>query len=46
MVFLCLFHLDTQNGFTISAVAGGRTLPPFLFGCDEFASSATDLLSV
>lgn len=29
MTFLCLFHLDTQNGFTISAVARGRTLPHF-----------------
>jgi len=46
MAFLCLFHLDTQNGFTISAVAGGRTLPHFLFGLDDITSSATDLLSV
>jgi len=45
MAFLCLFYLDTQNGFTISAVAGGRSLSHFLFGLDEIAS-ATNLLSV
>jgi len=27
-------------------VAGGRTLPHFLYGLDKIASSATDLLSV
>jgi hypothetical protein len=40
------FHLDTQNGFTISSVAGGRTLPHFLFGLDKITSFATDLLSI
>jgi hypothetical protein len=46
MELLCLFYLDTQNCSTISAVAGVRTLPHFLFDLDKIASSATDLLSV